>query len=243
MSNFPKISALGDHGILVRFEEKIESDTLKTVLEFRELIENQNIKGVVEVTNTYNSLLISYDTTIENVYGEILSLFASGGSTNIPKKNNYKIFYLPVCYDMEFGLDLDHISKVKNLYPEEVISLHTAPLYQIYFIGFMPGFLYLGGLDERLHIARKNTPRKLVEKGAVGIGGNQTGIYPKNSPGGWQILGKSPLNFFDKNSVPPSPFSPGDKIIFEAITKEEYFKIEEQISNGNYTLKTEIVDG
>ena len=117
--------------------------------------------------------------------------------------------------------------------------MHTAPVYQIYFIGFLPGFLYLGGLDEKLQISRKKTPRRSVEKGSVGIGENQTGIYPKNSPGGWQILGKCPVELFDKNEALPSVFSAGDKIKFDAVSKEEFYRIEKEIENGDYKLKIE----
>src|SRR5690606_21098903 len=97
-----------------------------------------------------------------------------------------------------------------NVPVEEIISRHLSSIYTVYFIGFLPGFLYLGGLDKTLQIARKKSPRKRVEKGAVGIGENQTGIYPKDSPGGWQIIGNSPIEILDKNRLPPCPISPGD---------------------------------
>lgn len=235
--DFPKISLLGDRGILIKFEEKIQENVLEKVLFYKDIIENSSFKQKVEVFNAYNSILISYMFTIEDVYGEISTLKNLFREANITKNRNYKIYELPVCYDVDFGLDLEHISEQKNLKIEEIIELHTASFYQVYFIGFLPGFLYLGGLDERLKIPRKNTPRKSVKKGAVGIGENQTGIYPKSSPGGWQILGNCPVSLFDKNATPPSPFLAGDKIKFKSISKSEYFEIEEQISEGKYQLK------
>ena len=243
MSNYPQISPLGDRSILIDFEGEISSETLDKVLFFKEKIKNSNFKQKVEVTNTYNSLLISYMFTIEDVYSEVLRLKSLLTEANIPKKSNYKIFQIPVCYDKEFGLDIDFISKEKDLGLDDIIRHHTAPLYQIYFIGFLPGFLYLGGLDKRLHIPRKKSPRRSVEKGAVGIGENQTGIYPKSSPGGWQILGKTPLDLFNKNEDPPSLFSSGDKIKFEAVSKNEFLAIREEITAGNYTLKFENYEG
>ncbi|MDR5590667.1 5-oxoprolinase subunit PxpB [Christiangramia sp. SM2212] len=237
MQKIPEITPLGDRGILIEFEPKISEDVLQKVLFYKEKLENLKFKQNVEVINTYNSILISYVLTIEDVYGEISALKELFREANITKNKNYKIYELPVCYDLEFGLDLEHISEQKNMQVSEIIQLHTAPVYQVYFIGFLPGFLYLGGLDERLEIPRKNNPRRSVEKGAVGIGGNQTGIYPKNSPGGWQILGKCPVELFDKNLPEPSPFSSGDKIKFKSVSRTEYLEIEEQISNGNYELK------
>ena len=239
MEQFPKISPLGDRGILIKFGHEISETLLQKVLFYKSLLENSEFKQKVEVINTYNSLLISYVLTIEDVYGEVLRLKQLIDKANIPKNKNYRIFTLPVCYNEEFGLDLQYISEQNKLQIDEIIRLHTAPVYQIYFIGFLPGFLYLGGLDKKLQISRKDSPRKLVEKGSVGIGENQTGIYPKNSPGGWQILGKCPVELFDKNLTEPSPFSAGDKIKFESVTKEEFFEIEKQIKNGSYKLKFE----
>lgn len=239
MTEYPKISPLGDRGILIEFGGDIESETLQKVLFYKQKIEKEKFKEDIQVTNTYNSLLISYMFTIEDVYGEFLELKELISETNIPKKRDYKIFHIPVCYDEEFGFDLEQISRVNNLSQPEIIQLHTSPLYQLYFIGFLPGFLYLGGLRKELYIPRRNTPRKSVEKGSVGIGGNQTGIYPKTSPGGWQILGRSPVNLFDKNSLPPSPFSAGDKIKFFEISKDDFYEIEGQVKDGLYKLKTE----
>jgi len=240
MADFPKISVLGDRGILIDFGNRINTETLNKVLFYKNRIENKLVEVKIEVINTYSSLLIIYELTIEDFYDEVSRVKGLLTEANIPINNNYKIFHIPVCYDTEFALDLDYISKQKKLSNSQIISLHTAPLYQIYFIGFLPGFLYLGGLDKKLQISRKETPRREVQKGSVGIGENQTGIYPKISPGGWQILGKSPVGFFEKNEVPPSLFSAGDKIKFYAVSKEEFYSIEKEIEHGNYTLKIEV---
>ena len=240
MAEFPKISAFGDRGILIDFGKKIDSETLDKVLFYKNKIENELVKQELEIINTYNSLLVIYVSTIEDIYGEVLRFKELLIEANIPKNSNYKIFHIPVCYDKEFGLDLKYISEEKELSENEITELHTAPFYQVYFIGFLPGFLYLGGLDKKLQISRKETPRREVKKGSVGIGENQTGIYPKNSPGGWQILGKSPIKFFDKNQMPPSLFSAGDKIKFYSVSKDEFYSIEEEIEEENYTLKIEV---
>ena len=158
MTDFPKITLLGDRSILIDFGDEISPETLEIVLFYKQKIENENLKRKLEVINTYNSLLVSYMFTIEDVYSEVLRLKQLFGEANIPKNTNYKIFQIPVCYDKEFGLDLEHISGVKNLSKEEIIRIHCEPLYQVYFIGFLPGFLYLGGLDSRLQISRKRNP-------------------------------------------------------------------------------------
>ncbi|SHF87730.1 inhibitor of KinA [Salegentibacter echinorum] len=243
MKGFPKISPMGERGVLIEFAPIIDEILLQEILFFKNKLENLYIKANVEVINTYNSLLINYLFSIEDVYGEISKLKKLFENAKIEKISDQKIVYLPVCYDEDFGWDLEFISKEKDLTKEEVISLHTAPLYTVYFIGFLPGFLYLGGLDEKLQISRKKQPRLKIEKGAVGIGENQTGIYPKSSPGGWQILGNCPVNLFDKNANPPFEISSGDKVKFERVSKAEFQEIREQILEGKFQLKKEKYEG
>lgn len=240
---FPKIMPMGERAILLEFEPEISEIVLQKVLSVREELENYLVEENVEVTNTYNSLLISHMFTIEDVYTEVSGLRKLLDRTKIVKNRESRIYYLPVCYDPEFGLDLELISAEKNLQVSEIIQLHTLPVYTVYFIGFLPGFLYLGGLDERLQISRKNEPRLKVEKGAVGIGEKQTGIYPKMSPGGWQIIGNCPVPVFDQNHVPPCEISAGDKLKFYAISKEEFEAISEEVSAGNFKIKNEIYEG
>ncbi|MGY5850571.1 5-oxoprolinase subunit PxpB [Salegentibacter sp. F14] len=239
MAEFPKISVMGERAVLVQFEPEIDENLLEKLLFYKNKLEELYDEVKVEVINTYNSLLINYMFAIEDVYGEVSALKRLFDEAKITKLTNRRIFHLPVCYDREFGWDLEEISRQKELTESQVIELHTAPLYTVYFIGFLPGFLYLGGLDENLHISRKKQPRLKIEKGAVGIGENQTGIYPKSSPGGWQILGNCPVNFFDKNSNPPCEISPGDKVRFYSVSKEEFNAISQRVSQGKFQLKKE----
>jgi inhibitor of KinA len=148
-----------------------------------------------------------------------------------------------VCYDEKFGLDLSGIATKNKLGIPKIKSLHSTPVYTIFFIGFLPGFLYLGGLDKKLFFPRKKSPRKEVEKGAVGIAGKQTGIYPQKSPGGWQIIGNCPLDLFDVHENPPSIFKAGDKIKFYPISLEEHQDISEQVETGKFKIKTEDYEG
>ena len=227
---------MGERAILIEFDAEIKEDLLYKLLFYKNLIQKKYFKEKVEVTNTYASLLIFYHSIIEDVYSEVLAIKLLLDAANIIKKPAIDIFHIPVCYDSKFGLDLDLISQSKNIEVDEIITLHTAPVYTVYFIGFLPGFLYLGGLDERLQISRKSSPRNRVDKGAVGIGENQTGIYPKSSPGGWQIIGNSPIEIFDKNSIPPCRISAGDKIKFYPVSREEYEEIKTDVSKGKFQL-------
>ena len=240
---YPQIKPMGDRAILIEFQPEINEKSLNKLLSFKEIIEKELIEDKVEVINTYNSLLIVYVSTIENIYDKVFALKELVSKANIGKNINSQIFHIPVCYDEEFGLDLELISKEKYLKIPEIIQLHTTPLYTVYFTGFLPGFLYLGGLDEKLQISRKPSPRMKVEKGAVGIGENQTGIYPKTSPGGWQIIGNSPMTFFDKNTNPPCVISAGDKVNFYSVSKSQYFQISEEIKANNFQLKREKYHG
>ena len=236
-NEIPRIRAMGERAILIEFEPEISENTLEKVLFYKNKIEGHYIKVKVEVINTYNSLLVYYTYTIENVYDEVSALTGLFQGTKITKKTIVQLYNIPVCYDVEFGLDLKLISREKNLSLDQIIGLHTQPIYTVYFIGFLPGFLYLGGLDKKLQISRKIQPRMVVQKGAVGIGENQTGIYPKSSPGGWQIIGNSPVPLFDKNRLPPCEISAGDKVKFYQVSKSEYLKISEEIKEGRFQFK------
>ncbi|MBC8756471.1 5-oxoprolinase subunit PxpB [Kordia sp. YSTF-M3] len=227
--------------MLVTWEAKMSPEVLNKVLEFKEKVLSFNIKVIVELIQSNNSLLIVYDElkvnfiTLQHLLERLFLL-----KNDIVQTKTYHCWEIPVCYDSKFGIDLPEIAQKNKLTIDEIIQLHTAPKYQVFSIGFLPGFLYLGRLDKRLHIDRKSTPRLEVTKGAVGIGGMQTGIYPKSSPGGWQILGNSPINFFDASSENPCFAKAGDFIKFVSISLDEYHNISEAVSNGNYELKSSV---
>ncbi|MBW2962502.1 5-oxoprolinase subunit PxpB [Mesonia aestuariivivens] len=238
----PKIQALGEQAILLSWEEKIDEDLLYFLLYLKKEIQNYYTKVKVEVINTYNSLLIKYISYINNIYSEFSVLETIVSANFKGQKLHLQQYTLPVCYDEEFGLDLAIVSKQNKRSISEIIQLHTQSNYTIYFTGFLPGFLYLGGLDEKLYISRKESPRLKVEKGAVGIGEKQTGVYPQNSAGGWQIIGNCPVPIFDVENEKPSPFQPGDKLKFEAVSLEKYNTIKQEIKRGNFLLKKEVYE-
>ncbi|SDL09073.1 inhibitor of KinA [Salinimicrobium catena] len=243
MRYFPEIKPLGERGILIDFQPEISEQLLEKLLRLKIFLQKELLKEKVEVINTFSSLLINYPLAIEDVYNEVLKVKTLVEKANIHNKTEQQIFQIPVCYEEAFALDLELISQQKKISKEEIIRLHSAPIYTVYFIGFLPGFLYLGGLDKKLQFPRKEQPRMRVEKGAVGIGKNQTGIYPKTSPGGWQIIGNSPVPLFDKNKIPPCEISPGDKLKFYAIDLEEHERIQKEVDDGIFKFKNELYVG
>ncbi|NER16378.1 5-oxoprolinase subunit PxpB [Spongiivirga citrea] len=235
-------SPYGDRGILIEWPAEISDTILHDRLFFENCIQSYYIKQKIEIISAYNSLLVIYKSTINNLYSvkkQLLALYDEQSSDFIQTKIRWTI---PVCYEEEFGTDLADLSANLKLSKQAVIHKHSKPIYAVHFIGFLPGFLYLGGLNEELHLARKSTPSLSVRKGSVAIGGSQTGIYPINSPGGWHIIGNSPVNWFNVTNENPCFASSGDEIKFQPITKSAYNEILERISLNEYQLEKEIIN-
>lgn len=232
----------GAHSILIEWPTEIHRDILNDVLCFKQIIENKYIKEEVQLKSAYNSLLVFYVLGINNIYNEISTLKSAYETMSGLNKPTFRRWNIPVCYDDEFGIDLDEISSRNNISKSDIIRLHSTSIYTVYFIGFLPGFLYLGGLKKELHIPRKSTPRLVVEKGAVAIGRNQTGVYPNASPGGWNIIGNTPIDFFDVNSNPPCFAKAGDQIQFYPISRKEFSVIKKLVEAGVYQLESEVLD-
>ncbi|WP_299122552.1 5-oxoprolinase subunit PxpB [uncultured Winogradskyella sp.] len=233
-----KYSRYNESSILIEWKAIIDENILQDVLRFKFLIENNNIKQKVEVISTYNSLLIVYDYAIDSFNSKIFtlkSLYLQQNESESTKPSHWKI---PVCYADQFAIDLENFSNQKKLSKSEITKLHSDTIYTVFFIGFLPGFLYLGGLDSRLFLDRKTTPNLNVKKGSVAIGGQQTGIYPQDSPGGWHIIGNSPIELFNTNSNPPCFIKAGDKIQFQSISVSEHNTITRSLENSLFNLKS-----
>ncbi|MCF6295508.1 MAG: 5-oxoprolinase subunit PxpB [Flavobacteriaceae bacterium] len=244
MSNFKlTYKQFGERSILVEWPSKIDEKTLKDIILFKEKFENSTLKELIEVKLAYNSMLVSYHTAIDNIYDKILELKSIYSSKNKVINSIYKLWKIPVCYDAKFALDLGDISIKKGISKQDIIAIHSKAIYTVFFIGFLPGFLYLGGLNEAINFPRKPTPRMQIEKGAVAIAGNQTGVYPCKSPGGWNIIGNSPINFFDIAKNPPCFAKPGDKIQFYPITKKKHSDITTLVDAGVFQLESEVIRG
>lgn len=216
----------GEFAILIEWPSKINEAILVDIIGFKSKIEESI--NLQEVIVGYNSLLLVSSYKIDDVNEKIYALnelYHQTFKIKIPMATHWEI---PVCYDAKFGVDLEYISKKNNIAVEEIIKLHIERTYTIYFVGFLPGFLYLGGLNDKIAIPRKSTPRLKVPKGAVAIGGNQTGIYPEESAGGWNIIGNSPISFFDVKKENPCFGKIGDTVSFKSISIKEYKDFENQ---------------
>lgn len=233
----------GEYSILIEWPSKISEEILLDVISYRDKIAKNHIEQIVNINHAYNSILISYKENHFDYNQCIVALkkvYIKKGTTTKPTFKKWKI---PVCYDECFGIDLEEMSLSKNISKKDIIKLHSQVSYTVYFVGFLPGFLYLGGLNELLHCPRKETPRLKVEKGAIAIGGEQTGVYPIESPGGWNIIGNTPLSFFNtSNSSNPCFASAGDKIQFIPISLKEYNNIKILADAGVYQVESEVID-
>ncbi|TXD84187.1 5-oxoprolinase subunit PxpB [Subsaximicrobium wynnwilliamsii] len=231
-----------ERSILVQWPPKINRIILEDVLNFKNELLKNNAKQILQVANAYNSILITYHVTIDNLNTEVSALKQIYEACVSTEKGDTKLWNIPVCYHEHFGLDLAEISELKKLSIADIIKRHSEAIYTVYFIGFLPGFLYLGGLEEQLHVPRKSKPRQRIEKGAVAIGGSQTGIYPNASPAGWNVIGNCPLELFDVNKEPPCFARAGDQVRFYPTDLDEHAKISEAIKNGSYNLEFENSD-
>ncbi|GAA3611727.1 5-oxoprolinase subunit PxpB [Flavivirga amylovorans] len=233
----------GERSILIEWPSVIDENILSDIVIFKEKIKSNHVKNIVELRFAYNSLLIVYNDTvvlIEDAVNELDKLYHRKKSITGFTSKQWKI---PVCYDDTFAIDLVEIASKKGMSKESIIKLHSKTVYTVYFIGFLPGFMYLGGLNEKLYTPRKSTPRLRILKGAVAIGGEQTGIYPSDSPGGWNIIGNSPLEFFNPKKELPCFVNAGDKIVFKPVSLKEYNDIKMLVEAGVYQLESETIDG
>ena len=228
--------------ILIEWPSVIDENVLKDIAIYKKKLQNKYIKEKVEVINGYNTILIDYVFTIENINDRFIDLKSTYKETFLQSESEIKVWEIPVCYDVCFGTDLELLSQEKKCSKDAIIQLHSEAIYTVFFIGFLPGFLYLGGLNEQLHFNRKSIPNLEVKKGAVGIGGKQTGIYPQNSPGGWHIIGNSPINFFDRNLLNPCFAKSGDRVKFVPVSLDDYNYIDKQVQLNTYNLKYTLVD-
>ena len=226
------IFSLGDAAITVDFGNYIDIDINKEVIARFNQLQQTPLPGMIEAVPAYSSLTVYYDVAAIRKLNPGLTAFETMQQLLeerlkqpiLQKDGEERIIKIPVCYDTEFASDIQQLAAVKNISVEEVISFHTAKSYNVYMLGFLPGFAYMGEVDEKIATPRKSQPVN-VAAGSVGIAGKQTGIYPLASPGGWQIIGRTPLKLFDAESLAPTLLRVGDLVQFYPIDKNEFEKI------------------
>lgn len=228
--HFEEIYALNEQSLTIVFGKEISTALANRITRFSQAIMAYPFPGFLTCVTAYTTLTLFYDP---------ITLHKSDlkGNSNYEKVVNYlkaldtkktkieivrKRIIIPVCYGKEFGPDLDFVCSQSNLTPTEVITKHSSATYLVHMIGFVPGFAYMGGMDKCLSTARKNVPNSSVPAGSVGIAGEQTGIYSLNTPGGWQIIGQTPLCLFNPDNEEPTLLKAGDEVVFEPISIKKF---------------------
>ena len=225
MTNEPQFLASSDQSLLVSFGQEITLESHQNVVKLLRLLEATPITGIRNLHPAYCSLLIKFDPMKldhRELQARLLPCLAQLEETPLPAPRQIEI---PVCYGEEFGPDLSDVATMHGMTPAQVIELHSSPTYIVYFLGFAPGFGYLGGLPKALASPRLETPRAKVPQGSVGIGGNQTAIYPFATPGGWRLIGRTPLAMFRRERTPMSLLQIGDQVRFRTISKDEFAEL------------------
>jgi inhibitor of KinA len=233
-----EIIPLGDSALIVRVRAQFEDapeETLDEVLRTFQQLQSAKIPGVIELAPAYTSVGVFFDPLgIAKSSGAPDELFdwlaaqirrvvdGADRRRNRTARNSARLAEIPVCYDPDFAPDLDNVARHAQVATSEVVDLHSAAEYRVACIGFVPGFTFLAGLPKKLATPRRDIPRKEIPPGSVGIGGAQTGIYPLRSPGGWNLIGRTPLKLFDPAMNPPTLLVAGDRVRFRAITREEF---------------------
>ncbi|WP_301109878.1 5-oxoprolinase subunit PxpB [Sporosarcina sp.] len=216
----------GDCAVLVSFEQKISEDINENVIRLAECIHQAGIHGVEELVPAFATVMIYYNPLHITCSELIKRIHLIDVSSVSQKKKKMVVHDIPVLYGGDAGPDLAFIAEYHHLIEQEVIRIHTEEIYRVYMIGFVPGFPYLGGLDSRIHTPRLESPRLQTPAGSVGIAGQQTGIYPLTTPGGWRIIGRTPAPLFKPEETErPVLISPGDAIRFIPITEERYSEL------------------
>ncbi len=207
--------------LIIYFGNEISQNISSKVKNAYLSLQKLNLDGIIEIVPSYSSIFITYDI-FKYDYEKVVEILKNSITTKSNESNDEKIVNIDVYYGVEVGLDLEDMSTKTDLSIQEIIDIHSNKLYDVYAIGFLPGFAYLASVDKRIAMPRLSSPRKQIPKGSVSIADTQTAVYPQASPGGWNIIGRTALELFDKNLDSLSPLSVGNKVKFNAISKEEF---------------------
>jgi inhibitor of KinA len=231
MNNY-RIFGLSDDAVTFSLGNSINTSNTEKLVAMKSWLEKQNVNGILDLIIAYSTLTLIYDVALIKTQNSrntpskqmrrlLKEAFKLAGDVGDRVSNHWDI---PVCYSEEFGPDLNALALSKKLTVENIVEIHSSKIYTVFMIGFLPGFPYLGALDKRLEVSRRMTPRPRVEPGSVGLAGLQTGIYPVASPGGWQVIGRTPVSLFDPGATVPVKIEIGDTVQFSPISEDQFRK-------------------
>ena len=222
----PTISPVGDRAISIDFGQVIDPTINRHIRQTIERIKELQLEGIIELVPTYCALLVEYDAMLYS-YSEICNIIEPTLEEGMANTTNelVTVVEVPTVYGGEFGPDLSFVASHNHLSEDEVISIHSGTDYLVYMLGFIPGFTYLGGMDPRIATPRLSSPRTLIPAGSVGIAGEQTGTYPSDSPGGWQIIGRTPVTMYDMSKAQAALLNAGDYVRYVPIDESEFHRI------------------
>ena len=222
----PTISPVGDRAISIDFGQVIDPTINRHIRQTIERIKELQLDGIIELVPTYCALLVEYDAMLYS-YSEICNIIEPTLEEGMTDRTNelVTVVEVPTVYGGEFGPDLSFVASHNHLSEDEVISIHSGTDYLVYMLGFIPGFSYLGGMDSRIATPRLSSPRTVIPAGSVGIAGEQTGTYPSDSPGGWQIIGRTPVTMYDMSKAQAALLNAGDYVRYVPIDESEFHRI------------------
>lgn len=238
-----KYIVAGDSAIIIQFGNIISPEINARIRSMVKAIDKEDIIGIREILPTYSSIQIIYDPILVDYKDFIHRLKKIEKFLGDSDLKVSRIIQIPTVYGGEYGPDIEFVAKYNKLSVEEVIKVHSSQDYLVYMLGFTPGFGYLGGMDERLETPRLQIPRTKIPAGSTGIAGKQTGIYPIDSPGGWQLIGRTPVKLYDPLLNPPVLLNAGDYLRFVPISKEEYLRIKDLVEKKQYKVSIIIKEG
>ncbi len=238
MAAEPRYLVAGEAALVVEFGDAIDPEINRRVRQLCRAVDAARVPAVRDLVPTYRSLLVSYDprsTTFDALKDALQRLEGSIAGTETPPA---RVVEIPTAYGGSFGPDLPFVAAHNHLTEAEVVAVHAGSDYLVYMMGFSPGFAYLGGMSERIAAPRLKTPRTAIPAGSVGIAQQQTGIYPVESPGGWQLIGRTPVTLFDPSRVPPVFVEAGDFVRFVPVSAADYAAIDRDVRDGRWSLTT-----
>ena len=230
----PKMLQAGESCVVIEFADEISREANDAVMALGQYLNVQKNIPIIECLPTYRSLAVYFDPLLINCNDVNKEAQLALSKMSTEEISLHKVISIPVCYGGKYGPDINNVAEHAGITAEDVIKRHSSVVCHCYMIGFVPGFAYLGGMDESIATPRLSNPRTVIKGGSVGIAGKQTGIYPIDSPGGWQLIGRTPLKLFTPKMDPPTLIQAGYDISFVPISEEEYKAIKSQVNLGTY---------